>query len=390
MKHSRLAPSSAFRWTVCSRSISFIEENRHVLGEDQSSVYADEGTRAHTAVTALLRNQPAVFDDGTMKAVCEEFVRYVLSLIEGDQLLVDQKVKLFYLPTEHGTLDVALVGKRRSIFIDLKYGAGVSVYAERNKQLAIYAESFLKTQSYDPAHTVTLVIYQPRDRNDPEVVREWTLTRDELWKFCFTEIQQPAQRVLAGKDLVFAPGEACKFCPATGICKAYAAQGLEPVFDEPVDAVLAPQREGLTSFIPAVLTREQRNKALKWKKEIIQWLEDVENQEVAELLAGANPLDFKLVEGKSNRQWAGENKAAKALLEHLPHDVIYPPIPAEILSPKQAEDALKAAGVKTSLAPYVVKPKGKPTLVPVSDKRPALIANPAEGLSAVYDPRDDV
>jgi len=388
--HARLPPSSAFRWTVCTASVPFIEAHPE-LPKD-SSVYADEGTRAHSALTALLTRQTPVYDNDEMKRNVEDCAAFIWSQMQGqdgDRLLVDKRVPLFYLPSQKGTMDVGIVGKKRILILDLKYGAGVSVYAERNKQLGIYGESAIREleiiEEFPADFPVELIIWQPRDRNDPTVKREWKLTRGELRLFCETEVGVPAQQIIAGDKGVFRPGEACKFCPATGICMKYATQGLEAISDEPVDVVLAQEKIALPQ--PEALTREQRQRVIASRKTMEAWLEAVEDQEMAELMAGAPPMQFKLVEGKSNRQWKDEEAAKQLLRNHLIAEQTNPP--GALISPAQAEKLLKGIELSTKFenrfANLIVKPPGKPSLVPVTDKRPALVLNPTEGLSAIVE-----
>jgi len=390
--HSRLPPSKAYSWAECTASVAFIEANDRILPKD-GSPEADEGTRAHAYLTATLKHTLGqVPDSPEMGRLMDDCAKFILSLMQpGDRLLVDQRVPLYYLPSQRGTLDIAIVGPRRIIILDVKYGVGVSVYAEKNKQLAIYAESQIRVleqiEEFLPDLPVELIIYQPRDRNDPTVVRPWITTRGELAEFA-EEIAVKAAVVLSGKNTEFKPGAACKFCRATGICKAYATQGLSAIADdEPVDAVV--ERIHVS---PPQLTREQRQRVLVAKKDMIAWLEAVEDQEEAELMHGAPVMSFKLVEGKSNRQWKDDKLAATYLLKKgVAIDAVYPPVPPEIVSPAQAEKALRSAGVslteevKTEMKTLVEKPPGKPTLTEVSDPRPALIFDPTTGLNHITD-----
>ena len=402
--HARLPPSSSHRWTTCTASVRFIETNAHLLPKE-SSVYADEGTRAHTLLTARLKKTLALIaDNDEMDRIIKDMESYVRGMIafyekQGAKvtLLVDQRVPLFYLPKQKGTLDVALViefkeGTKCIVVIDLKYGVGVGVYAERNKQLAIYAESQIRgleqVEDFAPETSVTLVIYQPRDRNDETAVRGWNITRGELSLFCETEIGVAAQQILAGDPGKFSPGEACKFCPATGICTAYATRGLQAISDEPVDVVLAQPMIELPS--PECLTRGQRQRIIAGRKVLEKFLEAVEDQEMTELLAGATPIDFKLVEGKSNRQWVDEELAKQLLRNHLVAEQTNPP--GKLISPAQAETLLKGIELSTKFenkfAALITKPPGKPSLVPVSDKRRALLINPTDGLMPMREAED--
>lgn len=400
--HSKLSPSKSSTWTDCTASVAFIEAHPE-LPKDTSK-YADEGTAAHLVLTKRLTTDPNYpAPNAEMDGIIGKLVKFIhetMGEVNGT-LSVDQKVQLFYKPDDYGTLDILILGIDRIIVMDLKYGVGVGVYAEKNTQLAIYAESKIRMlEECNPYWSreilqrktpIDLIIYQPRDRNDPEPVRTWTVTRQELFDFSLN-ILMAATTILSGGPVRFSPGSACTFCRAAGICTAKALQGLQPVNEdnEPVDLVL---RKTPSMPAPESLTREQRQRILKSKKDMISWLEAVENQEVAELLNGAAPMDFKLVEGKTNRQWVDEKATAKLLVEHLTIDQIFKYVPPEIVSPAQAEKLLKGVTLsntfKAEFSALHKKPTGKPTMVPISDPRPALLINPSDGLSSLEeDPRD--
>jgi hypothetical protein len=399
-EHSKLPPSKAYCWTRCSASIGFIEANRSILSFS-SSPEADEGTRAHTLLTNILKDVAFPKADSLIMAqIITDLVKHIKSLMRpGDRLLVDQRVPLYYLPSQKGTLDVAIVGYDRIIILDLKYGAGVGVYAKENEQLTIYAESEIRVleqiELFAPTTPVHLIIWQPRDRNDSNPLREWVITRGELSEHA-EKIAKQATNILKGENLIFCPGVACKFCPATPICKPYATRGLTAltvIDDTPVDAVIAAPRQHIVDV--AAIPREKRQVILDHKSDLIAFLEAVENQEIFELSHGAPRLQFKLVEGKSNRQWKEEKQAATYLAKKgVTIDAIYPPIPPEMVSPAQSEKALRAAGVsitedvKRELSAFITKPPGKPTLARIDDKRPALDFNPTEGMTPVLEAAD--
>ena len=391
MAHSKLSPSSSARWSVCTASIAAIDANAALLPKQDWS-FAEEGTRAHDTAKAILTHSLGqVADNPEMDAHVDAYVKWVLSQqAPGDRILIEKKVRLYYLPDERGTVDAALINRRRIFIGDLKYGQGVSVTAYQNTQLSIYGESLIRelelVEEIADLTPVTLAIFQPRDRNDSNAVREWSLTRAELREFT-QRISDAADRIKAGvTELKAGPHCDKSFCPMRGLCTAYAAQGLLAISDAPVDVAI----KEMPQSSPPVLTREQRQKVLAAKSAMISWLEEVEKQEMAELLNGAPVLQFKLVEGKSNRQWVDTDQAAKLLLEFLPHNSIYPPVPPEIVSPAQAEKLLKGVvqseNQKAALKAVITKPQGKATLVPITDKRPALLLNPSEGLKALPEP----
>jgi hypothetical protein len=366
-----VGPSAAHRWAICTASPKFILDHAHELPED-SSVYADEGTLAHEVAKAIILDQPYInpappFD---MMAHVSAFKKHVMSKYQKgkSQLYVEQRVPLFYLPSRNGIVDAAIRNPDHLYVDDLKYGVGVSVEAEKNDQLALYGESLIRQweliEEIDPQMPVSLSIFQPRDRNNEEPVRTWVLTRAELGRY--TSLLGAAARLALSGNGLFIPSEkGCRFCPAKGICSAYATQGL---------VALPPAARVITLPNATSLTRPQRIEVLKAKRVLHDWLEAVEDQEMAELLDGAEPAGFKLVAGKSNRVWSDIDAAAKLLSNHLPIDIARPRV--DLISPHQAEKALKGTKLSSrfsnKLESLITKPEGKPTLVTEDDPRPPL------------------
>lgn len=377
-----LGPSASHRWSTCTASPQFIVDNWEKL-PDGSSSFADEGTVAHSVAAALLLKRPAPADTpAEMLGHAGGFRDFVLTgFEEGDILEVETKLPLFYLPSRNGIVDAAVMAPDRVAISDLKYGVGVSVEADRNTQLAIYAESLIQRwemiSTFDKDMPVDLSIYQPRDRNNPEPVRTWSLTRGDLGVFA-SGLSDRAREIQSGK-VEFKPSTtACKFCPAKGLCSAYANEGL---------VALPPEARIIELPHPGTLSREQRIKVLKAKKVLGDWLEAVEDQEVSELMAGAEPMGMKLVEGKSNREWKDEDAASTLLSNHLSYDEMHPRKP--LISPHAAEVLLKGATLSTRftnrMGKLITKPEGKPTLVTEDDHRQALDFSPENQLTRLGD-----
>jgi hypothetical protein len=195
-------------------------------------------------------------------------------------------------------------------------------------------------------------------------VRTWTLTRGDLAMFT-TRLGAKAYQALHG-DAKFEPSDkACRFCPAKGICSAFATQGLTAL---PASARVIDLPD------PGALTREQRVQVLKAKRVLTEWMDAVMAQETSDLMAGAAPMGFKLVEGRANRTWVDVDAALKLLNNHLTIDELRPR--ADLISPAQAEKALKGRELSTKfenkLQSLITRPEGRPTLVPEDDKRPAI------------------
>jgi len=373
-----VGPSASGRWSVCTASPQFIVDHAEQLPKEDKE-YADEGSVAHHVASQLLEGKdPGVVAAPMMDAV-KVYVGYVRQQIKpGDTLLVEKALNLFYLPHRSGIVDAAVFQPHGVYINDLKYGQGVSVEAEGNTQLAIYAESLLQAweqiMDIPDNFRVVMSIIQPRDRNNPEPVRAWELNRAELREFT-SDLRVAAELALAGKGEFHPSPKACQFCSAKGLCAAYAHQGLVALPEE-ARVIELPH--------PGTLTREQRVQALKAKKVLAQWMEALEDQEVNDLANGAEPIGLKLVAGKTNRQWRDVEEAQKLLSNHLGIDDMRPR--TDLISPAAAERALKGIQLSTRfanrMASLITKPEGKPTLVTADDPRPALSfdSDPNNGL----------
>ena len=115
------------------------------------------------------------------------------------------------------------------------------------------------------------------------------------------------------------------------------------------------------------LTDEQLGKALSAKKLIVSWLDAVEDIVVERLDSGVPFEGYKLVAGKSNRQWSNEGDVEQSIFELLGEEAYT----KKLVSPTQAE---KIVGKKRAaeIAEFVVKPQGRPTLAKSDDPRPAV------------------
>ena len=376
-----LQPSAAHRWLNCTASPRFLAEHEAELPK-RDTEWSAEGTLAHDVAEKMLLGQPWSCDPVMAEHVTGYVERVKANLAtarEGATLHVETKVPLFYMPERVGRIDTTVMDKvdSRIVVRDLKYGEGVMVDAENNEQQAIYAESFIRDQWPDmPADgMVRIVIDQPRAR-DGDTVKDWVLTRSELSLFC-ARIGAVARKIIADEDTQFAPGSACRFCEAKGICPARGNQALAVLPEE-----TTMQLGGLPP--PEGLTEDQMRRIVEAKDQLVDWLDSVEAHVFARLTEGKEFPGFKLVEGRANRQWADEAEAAKKLRSFLPKGVLWSA--PKFVTPAQAEKALKkllkpvTPRLEKALARLIIKPEGKPVLAPESDPRPAIAQNPLEGL----------
>lgn len=362
--HAKLSPSSAHRWLHCPGSVT-LEAGL----ADETSEFAQEGTLAHALAERclLLGTDPTDyvghFIDGMevpadMAKPVADYVDYVRSIAEGHTLLVEQRVEFtHWVPDGFGTSDAIVIGDGLCHVIDLKFGQGVKVNAHRNEQAMLYALGVWQTYSsvYE-IDTFVLHIHMPR----LDYVSEYTVTVKELLDWASDKVRPAAQKALSN-SFDFNPGEkTCRWCKARSTCRALARFNYELTssrFDE-LD-------EPLEVKVPHTLTADEIATLLPRLPLLKQWAADVEEHALSTLAAGGVVPGYKLVEGRSLRQWADEEKAANLLLT-----LGCEPYTQKVISPSQAEKALgKAkAGQITDL---VVKPRGKPSLAPEHDPRPA-------------------
>lgn len=190
--HAKLSPSSAERWMTCPGSVALSEGYA-----DSSSAAADEGTAAHELAERILlgakgdelvglRAQNGIEWTAEM---LQDVLRYTQSVqalagAVGDALMVEQRLPISEWTGEagaHGTADAVILAGTELIVADLKFGRGVVVDADENKQLRIYALAALREFEFvgGPFETVRIIISQPR----LGAWSEWTCTVAELEAF---------------------------------------------------------------------------------------------------------------------------------------------------------------------------------------------------------------
>lgn len=375
--HALLSASGAGRWFNCTPSARLED----AFGVHETSAYAKEGTLAHEFAELSIRRDvlkdisPKEFDAGLEKIMADElfdqeildviprYVDYVSgetrASLERDPFAmteIEQKLDLTeFVPESFGTGDCIIISDGTMEVIDLKYGKGVAVYATENKQLMLYGLGALrKYQAFYDIKNVKLTIVQPRLDN----ISSWEISVDELLAWAVNDLKPAAEAAFNGEGEL-KPGEWCKFCSVKNKCKALAERNLELAKYEFADAALLNDEE-----IADILAKVDN--LVEWANSVKEYAlkQAVENKKVWP--------NFKLVEGVSRRKWLGEEEAAKAILENIKEsseDEIYD---MKLKTITEIEKLYGKKFVDEVLSDVIVKPQGKPTLVPLDDKRPAL------------------
>ncbi len=364
--HAKLGPSSAERWMHCPGSIRLSEQ----CPAPGSSEYADEGTRAHAVAETKLRLfnkelKPAKAEtligrqnpDGEMEEATDFYKDRVIEIFNGAgedaELLVEQRFSLEqYVPESFGTSDAVVIGGGTIEVIDLKYGKGVKVHAPGNPQLRLYglgaADLFGDLYDFD---TVRMTIIQPR--LDHISTEEMPL--EDLRQWAREQVAPQAKKAMDGTGEVVS-GDWCRWCPAKAICRKRAEANLEL-------AKMDFQK-------PELLTPEEIGEVLSQADQLSAWVKEVGEYALKQALAGDHFEGWKLVEGKSNRKISDEEKAAGLLKKAgFTDKELYK---VELFGITQLEKNCGKKMLADTLGDLIVKPAGKPVLVPESDKREAI------------------
>jgi len=361
-KHAILSASSSERWINCPPSARLCENY-----PDRGSDYAAEGTDAHTLCEFRLKQAlglPAkdpIEDLGWYNEEMEEcaaaYTAYVMELVEAAKqsgstptVLIEQRVDFSrWVESGFGTADCIVIADRILNIVDYKHGQGVEVSAVDNSQMKLYALGALEIIDYlYDIEEVQMTIFQPRKGN----VSVFQISREALLEWAEGELTRQAQLAFEGKG-EFSCGEWCRFCKAKAECR------------ERANANLALAQ--LEFQLPALLDDEEIAEILGKLDALVSWATDVKEYALQQAVSGKAWTGWKLVEGRSNRRYTNENAVIAAVLQ-----AGYDPYEKKVLGITAMQKALGKARFEELLSPFIEKPQGKPTLVPESDKRPAM------------------
>ena len=360
--HAILSASSSHRWLHCLPSARLELEF-----EDTSGTAADEGTAAHALSEHKLKKALHIrskrpisdYDSDEMEECTDAYVDFVMEQVElarnfcNDPIILIEKRLDFscYVPDGFGTGDCLIISDDRLHIVDFKYGMGVLVDAVDNPQMKLYALGALEIYDslYD-INEVSMTIFQPRREN----VSTWTVPVEELKCWAEEELKPKAVKAYNGEG-EYIPGEWCTFCKAAVRCRARAEEKLKLAQTEfKMPPLLTDNEIEEILFILPDLT--------KWANEITAYATD------AAVNHGKEWNGFKVVEGRSVRKYKDEDaiaeKAAASGFKDIYRKSLIPMTEMQKLMGKTKFEEI--------LGDLIYKPPGKPTLVPNSDKRPAM------------------
>lgn len=375
--HALLSASGASRWLNCTPSAKLEDE----YGEKSTSSYAAEGTLAHELAELYLRKDVLenisdedferslediianeLFDDEMLEVVpiytdyCED--QYIESKKNNKYAIIEIEQQLDlteYVPESFGTADTIIISDGLIEVIDLKYGKGIPVYADWNKQLMLYALGALR--KYDTMYDINEVrvtICQPRINN----ISSWQISVEELLRWAEEYLKPTADMAFHGEGELNA-GDWCRFCTVRNQCKKLYEQQFEIAKYEFAE--------------PQLLTDEEIADIVQRTPKLVEWANSVaEYAKKKALEENKQWPGLKLVEGRSRRKWIDEEKALETIFEQFPELDEADVTTTKINGITAIEKLVGKKKFFEKLKDVVVTPQGNPTLVPLQDKRPAM------------------
>lgn len=348
---------------------------------EPDSVYAAEGTCAHELGEIKLRyefgqisrnqmqsrvakwrkawgvTEAAEFEMDSYTDQYVELVKERAALYPGTQVMVEQRLDTG-VPTCWGTSDVVLASPQHVEIIDLKYGRGVEVSAVENPQLRLYALGALDAYGdvLGDTELVRYTVFQPRLDNTS--TEELTPRELRTWRQSILPIAAEALKPNAR----FGPSEAaCRWCPASGHCRAQ----LESIFEDQADFDVE----------PATLSDAEIADLLGKVEAIKAWVEALETAAFMRAYTEGRKLPgFKVVLSGGKRSVPDEEAAisyATTELGYTEEQVAK----RKLRTLGELEALMGKCEFAEKMADYIKPAVGKPSLVPESDKRAAIDPN---------------
>lgn len=361
-KHAFLSASTSHRWLNCPPSAKLCEGIK-----DEPSPYAQEGTDCHELCAYLVEKamgkdtsnptENLTYYNAEMQNCAEEYCSYVMERLEASKqycsdpmVFIEQRLDFsLWVENGFGTGDCVILADKVLQIIDYKHGLGVLVEAEENSQMMCYALGALEAFDgiYD-IEEITMTIFQPRREN----ISTWTCSKSDLLAWANNVLAPTAALAYEGKG-DFKAGDHCQFCKVKATCRKRAEFNLEMAkYDFEMPSTLD------ETEIAAILPRIDQ---------LISWGNDIKEYALVQAQAGTRYKGFKVVEGRSNRKYTDEAAVVAAVT-----DAGYDPYEKKLLGITAMSSLLGKKKFEELLGSLIFKPPGKPTLVPETDKRPAI------------------
>jgi hypothetical protein len=192
--------------------------------------------------------------------------------------------------------------------------------------------------------TVTCVIIQPRQKG----VTQSVVSYDDLLEF--RALAVATIDLALGDDPQFGPSEeGCRWCPASGVCRAQMRWALQQDFGD-----------------PNVLTTEEIAELLNREAALRQALDNLRSHALNMMAAGLPVPGWKRVAGQARARYIDE--------EEVVHYCSQKGLDLDVVAPRKpiAQSYLAKLVGKAVIETLITRPAGSPTLARADDKRPSL------------------
>jgi hypothetical protein len=367
MSHSNtIGGSSAARALACPGSIPL----NAAQPDDGGSAYAREGTALHEAMAALVEDSSLAISsvdgmvvDGVMVTadhieekiepafnLFDEFLdelEQIASAAAGEEVFAEFEVeaKIEFsgkLEGCYGTADVVGRAGNVGFILDWKFGSGVGVDVEGNKQLMFYAAAALESHKLleGVSYVIGAIVQPVRADGGPELAwTEFTLEALEQFKDALEHALKLSER----ERPPLALGDHCRWCKAKLVC---------PLMNDNAQRALAtrPGIDKLPEYLDMIPALEE-------------WIKAVRETAHQTLESGVPVEGWKLVPKRATRKWADEQEVIRIFRRRR---LLGKVMKTVLLSPTQIEK------LKIELNPdLIISQSSGYTIAPDSDKREA-------------------
>lgn len=319
----KLRPSNADRYLNCPASVVVSQD----MPTGDSTFYADKGTVVHAVIENCINTgrEPESYigtmvcevdmevdaEMATSAKFCLEYIKSQgFTTVEAETMLTMDWVDNPDGEVTTGRIDFLGYDEDFEILKVGDYKNGFMSVPEDSYQMAMYLYGLtMDTDSkYKHLKSFQSVIVQPNSSQGAVILEKTWTTSDmiklkSLVKFTTDWVKKTKVSDLKLND--YCEGHWCKFCP---ISKTNAGNKMCPkkasgLFDEPAGTqALEMASDKLPA--PTTMTPEQRAFAISKRKEIVKWLNDVYELELANAISGHVLPGLRLAEGKSKvRYW---------------------------------------------------------------------------------------
>ena len=366
--HAVLSASSAERWLHCPGSViltkdmpestsEYAEEGRlaHAIAELKLTKYFKEGMGPKTFTTRLNKFKKDERYKVEMDHYTDEYSDYIkdlaLSFKDRPFVAIEKKVDFScFVPEGFGTSDCILIHGRELYVIDFKYGKGVSVEAENNPQMKLYAiGALMEYQMLYDIESIHMIIVQPRSGG----IKSSAVSRDDLLNWGAFEVKPIAAKAHEGTDELHS-GEWCRFCKGKALCRKHAED-------------VASAIEDFGCKLPPLLTNDEIGQILHRIEPLVKYVDAVKGYAQDTLLKGGHIPGWKMVEGRTVRAWDNQQTAFTDIIAAgIEESMLYERKP---LTAPALEKVLGKPLFEQVAATHVMKTPGKPALAPDNDPR---------------------